>query len=110
MNQKILEINSNIKSYKEVDNFMDIDGLACLIQACDVVVSIDNTTVHLAGALGKDVRVLLPYFPDWRWQSNKESSLWYASLKLYRQNSDNQWDFAFKQIREDLIRKKLITN
>ena len=97
------ELNVNIFSYEKVDNFTDIDGLASLIQACDVIVSVDNTTVHLAGALGKDVRILLPYAADWRWQLNREDSPWYASVKLYRQHSDYQWAPIFDQVRTDLM-------
>jgi hypothetical protein len=100
------ELGVDIISYEEIDNFMDIDGVACLIQACDVVVSIDNTTVHLAGALGKDVRVLLPYLTGCRWSVDGYDCPWYASVLLYRQNSDYQWDPVFKQIREGLIVSK----
>jgi tetratricopeptide (TPR) repeat protein len=97
------ELGINIIAYEKVDNFTDIDGLASLIQACDVVVSVDNTTVHLAGTLGKDVRVLLPYTADWRWQLNRSDSPWYSSVKLYRQNSDYQWRPVFDQVRLDLM-------
>ena len=68
-----------------VDLFNDIDGLAALICACDAVVSVDNTTVHLGGALGAPVSVLLPFHPDWRWQLNRSDSPWYPSLTLLRQ-------------------------
>ena len=47
----------------EIDNFNDIDGLAALIQACDVIVTVSNTTAHLAAALGKPVLIMLPFSP-----------------------------------------------
>jgi hypothetical protein len=67
-----------------------------------VVVSIDNTTVHLAGALGKDVRILLTRVPDWRWQLDRDDSPWYPSARLYRQGDDGDWANAFAKIRTDL--------
>ena len=93
-----------VLSYKDVDNFHDIDGLASLIQACDFVVSVDNSTVHLAGALGKDTRVLLPFVPNWRWLMDRDDSPWYASVKLYRQGSDRNWSGVFESVRSDLAR------
>ena len=96
------ELGIEVISYDKVDKFNDLDGLACLIQSCDVVVSIDNSTVHLAGALGKDVRILLPRTPDWRWQLDRDDSPWYSSATLYRQSDDGDWASAFAKIRADL--------
>jgi ADP-heptose:LPS heptosyltransferase len=69
---------------KEIDNFKNLDGLAALIAMCDEVVSIDNSTVHLSGALGKKTSVLLQQSPDWRWLQGLEFSPWYSSVKLIR--------------------------
>ena len=60
------ELNITFLNSDSVDNKEDIDGLASLIQCCDLVISIDNSTVHLAGALGKEVHTLLPVTSDWR--------------------------------------------
>jgi len=98
------ELGITVLSYKDVDNFKDIDGLASLIQACDVVVSVDNTTVHLAGALGKDARVLLPLVAEWRWLVGRNDSPWYASVKLYRQVRDRDWAGPFAKLKTDLAR------
>jgi hypothetical protein len=67
-----------------LDTFKDIDGLAALIECCDLVVSVDNTTVHLAGALGIPTRVYLPYISDWRWMMGREDTPWYSALRLLR--------------------------
>ena len=69
----------------EIDNYEDIDGLAALIMACDKVVSIDNATVHLAGALGAKTKILLPFNSNWQWGTSGSSSYWYDSVELYRQ-------------------------
>jgi tetratricopeptide (TPR) repeat protein len=96
------ELGVTVVDYRDVDNFNDIDGLASLIKACDLVVSVDNTTVHLAGALGQDTRVLLPALPDWRWALGRDDSPWYASLKLYRQERGRGWAPVFEKVRADL--------
>lgn len=77
----------------EIDNFRDIDGLAALIAACDMVVSVSNTTVHLAGALGKPTAILLPYAQGnlWYWHENRDTSLWYPSCRLLRQSRADDW-------------------
>lgn len=64
----------------DIDKFNDINTLAALIAACDHVVSIDNSTVHIAGALGVKTTVLLPTDRDWRWTEFREQSLWYPSV------------------------------
>jgi tetratricopeptide (TPR) repeat protein len=80
----------------------NLDSLAALIEACDLVVSTDNTIAHLAGALHKATWVLLPFTPEWRWQLNRTDSPWYPSLQLYRQNGRNDWQSALNQITADL--------
>ena len=74
-----------------VDVTQDLDGLAALIKACDIVVSIDNSTVHLAGALGTDQIILLPKPCSWRWGIDRETSLLYAKTKLLRQQHRGDW-------------------
>jgi len=102
INQARIELGIDVTSCDQVDNFNDLDGLASLVQACDVVVSVDNTTVHLAGALGKDVRILLPEISNWRWQLDREDTPWYSSATLYRQDADGDWANAFSRIKSDL--------
>lgn len=86
-----------------IDNRTNIDGLSALISACDQVVSIDNVTVHLAGALGVDTRVLLPCNPDWRWGQKEMTSYWYRSISLYRQTAPGQWDEALLQLQKEIL-------
>lgn len=64
---------------EEIDKTNDIDGLCALIASCDYVVSIDNSTVHFAGALGIPTTVLLPGDRDWRWTEFTNRSLWYPA-------------------------------
>jgi hypothetical protein len=85
-----------------VDNREDLDGLAALIELCDLVVSTSNVTIHMAGALGKETWVLLPYVANFWWLLDRTDSVWYPSLRLYRQKSLNDWESVFPLIRKDL--------
>jgi len=85
-----------------VDNLHDLDGLAALIEACDWVISVDNSTVHLAGALGKPVWVLLPFNADWRWFLHRTDSPWYPSATLYRQATIGDWSSVMAAICSDV--------
>jgi ADP-heptose:LPS heptosyltransferase len=96
------DLGVTVVNLDSVNKYDDIDGLAAIIQACDLVISIDNTTVHLAGALGKDTRVLLPYVSAWRWMLGRKDSPWYQSLRLYRQPAVFDWVGAFANLKEDL--------
>ena len=93
-----------VLSYADIDNFSDIDGLATLIDACDAVVSIDNSTVHLAGALNRATYVLLPFSADWRWGLSSERSYWYKSLFLYRQSNPGEWASPLFALQADLLK------
>ena len=96
------QTNFNIISIDDLDLFHDIDGLAALVSACDIVVSVDNLTVHLAGALGVDTRVLLPSVADERWALDRKDSYWYDSLTLYRQQINGNWDQPLELLINDL--------
>jgi Flp pilus assembly protein TadD len=74
-----------------VDPLGSLDDFAAQVAAMDLVVSVDNTTVHMAGALDVPVWVLLPAVPDWRWLLGREDSPWYASVRLFRQATRGDW-------------------
>ena len=88
-----------------VDNREDLDGLAALIELCDLVVSTSNVTVHLAGALGKETWVLLPYVANFWWLLDRTDSIWYPTLKLYRQKKFQDWSTIPLDVKRDLERK-----
>jgi tetratricopeptide (TPR) repeat protein/ADP-heptose:LPS heptosyltransferase len=92
----------NLITIDEIDVYNDIDGLAALIKACDVVVSIDNLTVHLAGALGVDTKVLLPEIAEERWGAVGSNSYWYDHLTLYRKEEAFGWEKQLELIVQDL--------
>ena len=94
----------------EVDNQNDLDGLAALICACDLVVSADNTTVHLAGALGQPVWVLLPFSADWRWLLERSDSPWYPSARLFRQTVVADWGPVLDQLSQAFAQRFYVDN
>jgi ADP-heptose:LPS heptosyltransferase len=85
-----------------VDQLADIDSFAAQIAALDLVITIDNTTAHLAGALGVPVWVLLPFAPDWRWMQEGEGSLWYPSMRLFRQPARGDWSAVVREAADAL--------
>ncbi len=87
--QDLLNTFSNVHCFKkEIGDFSDT---AALIDLMDKVISVDTSVVHLAGALGKPVHVLLPYIPDWRWLLDRQDSPWYASAQLHRLQAQQTW-------------------
>ena len=75
---------------------------AAQIAALDLVISVDNSTVHLSGALGKNTWTLLPNTPEWRWSMKREYSLWYPKMRLFRQNRNGSWQDVFDRIDKTL--------
>jgi hypothetical protein len=69
----------------------DFDETAALIENLDLVISVDTSVVHLAGALGKTTWILLPLVPDWRWLVNRSDSPWYPTVRLFRQTELGRW-------------------
>lgn len=75
----------------DINQKEDLNNLANLIKACDRVVSIDNITVQLSGALGVPTIALLPVSPDFRWGTKSSKSFWYPSVKLVRKLPSGDW-------------------
>lgn len=87
---------------ESVDAKNDIDGLAAQIAALDHVISIDNTTVHLAAALGKPVWTLLMKYPHWLWGLKGDQSSWYPTMRLFRQARQDSWTPVLQEVETEL--------
>jgi ADP-heptose:LPS heptosyltransferase len=69
-----------------------------LLSCLDVLISVDTSVVHLAGALGLPVWVMLAYTPDWRWLLDRQDSPWYPSARLFRQGAERDWSVVTGQL------------
>ncbi|MEX2016268.1 MAG: hypothetical protein WD873_06480, partial [Candidatus Hydrogenedentales bacterium] len=84
-----------LHDFEAGDPLVDLDDFAAKIAALDLVISVGNTTVHLAGALGVPVWALLPTVPGWRWLIAGERNPWYASVRAIRQTTTGDWRGVF---------------
>jgi ADP-heptose:LPS heptosyltransferase len=75
---------------------------AALIATLDLVISVDTSVAHLAGALGKPLWLLLPQVPDWRWLMNRDDSPWYPTARLFRQDATRAWGPVIARVRAAL--------
>lgn len=84
----------------------DLDSLAALVQSCDLVITVCNTTVHLAGALGVPCVVLVPSAPAWRYGMTGDRMVWYDSPRMVRQGEGEAWASVFERAKS--IAKEMI--
>ncbi len=80
------------------DELLDFNHTAALCAAMDLVITVDTSVVHLAGALGRPTWLLLPYSPDWRWRQAGDRTPWYGSVRIFRQGPDRQWAGLLDQV------------
>jgi Flp pilus assembly protein TadD len=85
-------LNAHSELLQLGDPLVDFTDTAERIAGLDLVISIDTSVAHLAGAMGKPVWVLLPFVPDWRWFLDRDDSPWYPSARLFRQDDSRTWD------------------
>ena len=101
--QNTLEHLDHLDHFKhfgaDLYNFTDT---AALCELMDVIVSVDTSVAHLAGALGKPVNLLLPHNPDFRWLLDRYDSPWYPTIKLFRQGPERSWKPLLEAVHADL--------
>ena len=85
------------------DAIQDFADTAALIADVDLVITIDTSVAHLAGAMGKPVWILLRYDPDWRWMLERNDSPWYPSARLFRQTIATDWDGVLTDVGQALV-------
>jgi tetratricopeptide (TPR) repeat protein len=100
----VREFAVRIEHLEEVDNTNDVDALAALITACDRVVTVSNTTAHLAAALGRPTAILLPHGlgRHWYWFEGRSDSPWYPCATLYRQRTAGDWAGILTELAESM--------
>lgn len=92
----------HLHDWPDADALRDVDGLAAQVSALDLVVSVSNATVHLAGALGIPTRALLPAHTGWRWFHGHEDSPWYPSVRVLRQQEPGDWASVLTRVDREL--------
>jgi hypothetical protein len=97
-----LDAGSSIRIHEFPGVTQDMDQFASLIGALDLVISVCNTTVHVAGATGKEVLVMAPFVPEWRYGMSGERMIWYPSARVFRQASYGDWDGVVARITEEV--------
>jgi tetratricopeptide (TPR) repeat protein len=80
----------------ELDDFADT---AAVLTLCDLLICVDTSVAHVAGALGRQVALLVPFQPDWRWMLERDTSPWYPNIRLFRQAAPRDWDSVIARVR-----------
>ena len=88
------------------DSLEDFSDSAAIIENMDLVVCVDTSLAHLAGAIGKKVFILLSWTSDWRWFLESSQSPWYSSATLFRQSTPGDWTEVVREVKESLARLK----
>ena len=84
------------------DEIRDFEDTAAILTVADLLVSVDSSPIHLAGALGRPAWVLLPFVPDWRWLLDREDTPWYPGMRLFRQPAIGDWPSAIARLGDAL--------
>lgn len=92
--QAIHDLAPQIKTFSDT---------AAAIKNLDLVISVDTSAAHLAGAMNAPIWTLLPYMPDWRWQLDRDDSPWYPSMRLFRQPCRQDWESVINRVTTTLI-------
>ncbi len=82
----------------------DFEQTSAAISQLDMVVAVDTAVAHLAGAMGKPVWLLLPYYSCWRWGADRDESPWYPTMWIFRQDRPGDWGPVIAQVRSELSR------
>jgi tetratricopeptide (TPR) repeat protein len=89
---------------EEVNPMGDMDPFTAQVSAMDLVISVDNSTIHFAGGLGKPCWAMLPLASDWRWQVDRSDTAWYDSLELFRPDKEGGWDGLVERVADRLAK------
>lgn len=92
---RLVDMSEHMKSFRDTAN---------IVAALDMVVAVDTSVVHLAGAMNKPTLCLLPWNPDWRWMIEGDTTPWYPRIKLLRQSQYGVWDDVFEQAKAEVVK------
>jgi ADP-heptose:LPS heptosyltransferase len=83
----------------------DFTDTAAVVANLDLIITVDTSVAHLAGAMARPVWVLLPAVPDWRWLLDREDSPWYPTMRLFRQKTPVDWKPVFERMEAELCKR-----
>ena len=103
------QVNPSLDNYKKYSNLIDLgstfknfDDTAAALKNLDLLITVDTSVAHLAGALGVKTFLILPYCPDWRWFDNDKTTEWYDSVTIFKQVNHDDWSEVFNNILSQL--------
>jgi tetratricopeptide (TPR) repeat protein len=98
-----LPTNMQVELYPDFDGGPDgFVDTAAVLSVMDLIISCDTSVAHLAGALGRPLWIALNRTPEWRWQRQRTDSIWYPTARLFRQETNGDWDEVFSRMTEEL--------
>ncbi len=100
--EKLKELPPHLSVENWGEQFRDFVDTAWALEEIDLLITVDTSVAHLAGALGKKVWLMIPFNPDWRWMWDREDSPWYPSFRIFRQGRDRRWETVVEKIKERL--------
>jgi hypothetical protein len=80
------------------EHISDFSDSAALLSELDLIVTVDTSVAHLAGALGRPVWTMVSFIPDWRWRLECSDTPWYHSMRLFRQPRPGDWDTVVNEV------------
>lgn len=83
--------------------FRDYLDTARTLSSVDLLITVDTSIAHLAGAIGLKTWLLLPFAPDWRWMLERADSPWYPSIRLFRQPKEGDWASVIELVKQELV-------
>lgn len=100
--QELATLPRELPVYNIGDTFNDFADTAAAMANLDLVISVDTSVTHLAGALGRPTWTLIAHRPDWRWLNDREDSPWYPSMRLFRQQTNDDWPTVINKVISEL--------
>ena len=101
------ELKSSLNLIDLAPHIGNYEDTAAFLKNIDVLVTIDTSIAHLAGALGVKTFLLLPYDTEWRWFDDTETTPWYDSVRIFKQGPDANWDDVIKRVNIELDNEKI---
>jgi len=99
-----MRVLSECPMTSHTQHLQDFSDTAALAAEMDLIISVDTSVAHLAGALGKPVWIMLPFIPDWRWMMHRKDSLWYPTARLFREPKAHDWASVVADVVKELGR------